>query len=51
MGVFSEAELVLASLIGCLNALNVTLTSSEGEKYGVAVGDAWVRYMCIDTWR
>ena len=51
MSVFPEAGLVLASLIGCFNALNVTLTSSEGEKYWVAVADPWVRYTCIDTWR
>jgi hypothetical protein len=48
-----EQELALAFLMGRLEALNVGLTSAEGEKRGLDAPDAWVRYMkkYIDTWR
>ena len=51
--VFPERELALAFLTGRLEALNVALTSAEGEKRGLDAPDAWVRYMkkYIDTWR
>ena len=50
---FPERELALAFLTGHLEALNVALTSAEGEKCGLDAPDAWVRYMkkYIDTWR
>lgn len=53
MRVFPERELALAFLTGRLEALNVALTSAEGEKRGLDAPDAWVRYMkkYIDTWR
>ena len=53
MRVFPELELALAFLTGRLEALNVALTSAEGEKRGLDAPDAWVRYMkkYIDTWR
>jgi len=53
MRVFQERELALAFLTGRLEALNVALTSAEGEKRGLDAPDAWVRYMkkYIDTWR
>ncbi|KAH9991099.1 Dor1-like family-domain-containing protein [Russula vinacea] len=49
--VFPERELALAFLTGRLEALNVALTSAEGEKRGLDAPDAWVRYMkkYIDT--
>ena len=53
MRVLPERELALAFLTGRLEALNVALTSAEGEKRGLDAPDAWVRYMkkYIDTWR
>jgi conserved oligomeric Golgi complex subunit 8 len=53
MCVFPECELALASLTGHLEALNVALTSTEGEKRGLDTPDAWAQYMkkYIDTWR
>ncbi|KAI9509139.1 Dor1-domain-containing protein [Russula earlei] len=53
MRVFQERELALAFLTGRLEALNVALTSAEGEKRGLDAPDGWVRYMkkYIDTWR
>ncbi|KAI0290617.1 Dor1-like family-domain-containing protein [Russula brevipes] len=53
MHVFPERELALAFLTGRLEALNVALTSTESEKRGLDVPDAWARYMkkYIDTWR
>ncbi|KAN0109625.1 Dor1 domain containing protein [Russula decolorans] len=53
MRVFPERELALAFLTGRLEALNIALTSAEGEKRGSDAPDAWVRYMkkYIDTWR
>ena len=41
--VFPECELALAFLTGRLEALNVALTSAEGEKRGSDAPDAWVR--------
>jgi len=53
MRVFQERELALAFLTGRLEALNVALTSAEGEKRRLDAPDAWLRYMkkYIDTWR
>ncbi|KAI0262642.1 Dor1-like family-domain-containing protein [Russula aff. rugulosa BPL654] len=53
MRVFPERELALAFLTGRLEALNVALTSAEGEKRGLDAPDAWARYMkkYIDIWR
>ena len=42
--VFPERELALAFLTGRLEALNVALTSAEGEKRGLDAPDAWVWY-------
>ncbi len=41
MRVFPERELALAFLTGRLEALDVALTSAEGEKRGLDAPDAW----------